>query len=141
MGRFAAAVFNEMIRYCSRAKMLNDPTMLQSRTAVFWAVLQCHRVMKEFIDLQFTGHTAIVREMSYFMLSDRVSSEEVENVKRKLEESKSELVATNKKFKQTEERLDKVESKCADLKSDIAALSNSFKQFKNNEGKGKKTPG
>lgn len=141
VGRFAAAVFNEMIRYQSRAKMLNNPTTaLQSGTAVFWAVLQCHRVMKEFINLQFTGHTAIVREMSYFMLSDRVSSEEVENVKRKLEDSNKELAATNKKLKQTEERLDKVESKCADLKGDIAALSNSFKQFKSNEGKGKKTP-
>ena len=138
VGRFAATIFNEMLPFRSSAKLLNDPTTLMARTSVLWAVLQCHRVMQEFIQLRFNGHTAIVREMSFFMLTDRVSSEDVAEIKRKLDESEKHGVATTKRLKQTEDRLDKVEAKCAELKSEISALSNTFKQFKSNEGKGKK---
>lgn len=140
VGRFAATVFNEMLVHRADAKLISDPTTLMGRTTVLWAVLQCHRVMQEFIQLRFNGHTAIVREMSFFMLMDRVSSEDVAEVKRKLEESEKHGAATTKRLKQTEDRLDKVEAKCAELKSDIAALANTFKQFKNNDGKGTKAP-
>ena len=38
--------------------------------------------MKDFIKVQFKGHTAMIQEMSFFTLMDRVSSEEVESLKR-----------------------------------------------------------
>ena len=44
---------------------------------MIWAVLQCHRVVAGFAAVQFRGHTSIVREMSLFMLTERVDPTEL----------------------------------------------------------------
>ncbi len=61
-------------------KLLQDPTMLANKAAYLWAVLQCHRVMQEFILVKFRGHPAIVKEMTLFMLIERVDATELKSM-------------------------------------------------------------
>jgi hypothetical protein len=57
--------------------MLEEPHKLHAKSQMIWAVLQCHRVVVSFSDVQFRGHTSIVKEMSLFMLTERVDPTEL----------------------------------------------------------------
>jgi chloramphenicol O-acetyltransferase len=80
VGQCVAAVFEAMRPYRDRVKLLQDPTTLENTAAYLWAVLQCHRVMQEFIMVKFRGHPAIVKEMTLFMLIERVDATELKNI-------------------------------------------------------------
>jgi hypothetical protein len=43
-----------------------------------WAVMQCHRIMTESMVVQFEGHPAIVKEISLFIITERVDLKEME---------------------------------------------------------------
>jgi hypothetical protein len=73
-----AAVFALMAPYRGRVALLGDPRRLHDKSAYIWAVLQCHRVMHKFILLNFWGHPSVVKEMSLFMLTERVDPSEME---------------------------------------------------------------
>lgn len=97
VGRYVAAIFTAMITVRNPARGLDDPTTLKSRATLFWSVLQCHRIMKEFIDEKFMGHPLIVKETSFFTLTDRVSEEDLadhkEKMKKELEAQKLKIAA------------------------------------------------
>jgi hypothetical protein len=80
VGRCVAAVFEAMRPFRDRVKLLQDPTTLENKAAYLWAVLQCHRVMQEFILVKFRGHPAIVKEMTLFMLIERVDATELKSM-------------------------------------------------------------
>jgi hypothetical protein len=71
-GRCVAAVFALMSPYRAQVALLGDPRRLTDKAAYIWAVLQCHWVMHKFILLNFRGHPSVVKEMSLFMLTERV---------------------------------------------------------------------
>jgi hypothetical protein len=77
VGRCVAAVFALMSPYRARVALLVDPRRLEDKAAYIWAVLQCHRVMQKFILLNFRGHPSVVKEMSLFMLTERVDPSEM----------------------------------------------------------------
>ena len=97
VGRYVAAIFTAMITVRNPARGLDDPTTLKSRATLFWSVLQCHRIMKEFIDEKFMGHPLIVKETSFFTLTDRVSEEDLaehkDKIKKELEAQKLKIAA------------------------------------------------
>jgi hypothetical protein len=77
VGCCVGAVFHEMASIRSRVSMLEEPHKLHAKSQMIWAVLQCHRVVVSFSDVQFRGHTSIVKEMSLFMLTERVDPTEL----------------------------------------------------------------
>jgi hypothetical protein len=83
VGGCVAAVFALMDPYRARVALLGDPRRLHDKAAYIWAVLQCHRVMHEFILLNFRGHPSVVKEMSLFMLTERVDPSEMDSLARK----------------------------------------------------------
>jgi methyl-accepting chemotaxis protein len=80
VGRCVAAVFEAMRPFRDRVKLLQDPTTLENKAAYLWAVLQCPRVLQEFILVKFRGHPAIVKEMTLFMLIERVDATELKSM-------------------------------------------------------------
>jgi hypothetical protein len=64
---------------------------------MIWAVLQCHQVIGEFAGLRVWGHTAIFKEISLFMLTERDSMELVNILCQQVGEA--ELAATAAKAK------------------------------------------
>jgi hypothetical protein len=64
VGRCVGTVFHEMASIRSRVSMLEEPHKLHAKSQMIWAVLQCHRVVGSFSDVQFRGHTSIVKDES-----------------------------------------------------------------------------
>jgi len=55
---------------------------------MIWAVLQCHRIMEEFLLLKFESHSAIIKEISMFILAERVDPDDVTQLKAEIKRLK-----------------------------------------------------
>lgn len=58
---------------------LADLSTLDNKVSLIWAVMQCHTFWNDFIAVDFRGHPTIVKEISLFMLSERVDPKELES--------------------------------------------------------------
>jgi hypothetical protein len=109
VGRCVGAVFETQVRIRSETVLLEDTSRLGSKAKIIGTVLQCHRMFEEFRDLNFRAHPAIVKELSLFMLTERVDPIEVVKLRGELtiarEEAKgakadvAKAVAENAKLK------------------------------------------
>ena len=72
MGQCCAAIFDAMAPYRAVVSQIEDLIVLSSKAKFLWCVLQCHRVMKEFIAKDFRGHPQMVKQISLFMINERV---------------------------------------------------------------------
>jgi hypothetical protein len=65
--------------YCSPVCSFEDMGTIESKAACIWAVLQCHCAGMSLYLVKYQGCPLVVKEMSLFMLSERVDpSSEVE---------------------------------------------------------------
>jgi hypothetical protein len=78
VGRCVAALFACLEPFRSPVTMLEDLETLDNKAACLWAVLQCHRIVADFDLVNYRGHPAVVKEMSLFMLTERVDPSEIE---------------------------------------------------------------
>jgi hypothetical protein len=90
VGRCVAALFGGLQPYRSPVTMLEDLGTLENKAACVWAVLQCHQVGGEFDLVAYRGHPAVVKEMSLFMLTERVDPNKMEKLT--LREAKAEAI-------------------------------------------------
>jgi hypothetical protein len=72
-----AAVFEAMSGTRAEVARLSDNQDLHSKAGLIWGVLRCHRIMQQFIVVKFRGHPAIEKEMTLFMLTERVDPSEI----------------------------------------------------------------
>jgi hypothetical protein len=79
--------------------MLEDMSTLDNKAAFIWVVLQCHCVGISFDLVKYRGHPSVVKEMSLFMLTERVDPSKVEaclelakRVEKEARDAKSEVV-------------------------------------------------
>jgi hypothetical protein len=70
---------------------IEDPTSVRNKSVFIWSVFQLQRVMEEFIVFGFKGHPSIVKEMSLFMVTERVDPSEILGMMSKV--SKAEAAA------------------------------------------------
>jgi hypothetical protein len=63
---------NDATVFGSEVTLIEDPTPAQNKSAFIWSVFQSQRAMEEFIVVGFKGHPSIVKEMSLFMVTERV---------------------------------------------------------------------
>jgi hypothetical protein len=77
VGRCWAAVFEEMRPFRASLKEVRDTSTAEAKASVIWGVLQQHRIMDEFIALKFEAHPAIVRELSLFIITERVDPQAI----------------------------------------------------------------
>jgi hypothetical protein len=78
VGRCVAALISSLQPYRSPVAMLVDMGTIDNKAACIWAVLQCHHVGMSFDLLKYRSHPSVVKEMSLFMLTERVDPNEVD---------------------------------------------------------------
>jgi hypothetical protein len=101
-----------------------DTKSTEAKASVIWGVMQHHRILEEFIVLKFEAHPAIVRELSLFIITERVDPQAIlrqgerltttsEAIIKQLQKSITDLITTN-----------------ATQKRSLDNLTNDFKQYK-----------
>jgi hypothetical protein len=80
IGRSSNAIWTAMRPFRTKISLLPDTKSLDNKAAFIWGVLQCHRVMDEFIGFKFQSHPAFVKEMSLFVLTERVDPSQIATV-------------------------------------------------------------
>ena len=123
VGWCVAAFFETMHSNRARAAGIQDANTLESKALLLWTVLQGHRITALFASLGFRGHPAIVKEMSLFMLTQRVDPSEIPPISDKL----TKVVTAASK---SSADVSKLESSFATLKRSVNNLSNSLNQVK-----------
>lgn len=124
IGRYGAAMFEAMHKYRHVASRLNNPSSRSARVTLVWAVLQSHRVLNEFIRVQFASHPAIVKEISFFTLMERVDPGEV----RKLEQEVDKLRGEVKDLRKAKELANNANNTVTQLKSNYDKLEKRLKR-------------
>ena len=72
VARCVAAIYETMRPYRARVALIETPSTMEAKTEYLWAVLQCHRVMSEFIAVDFRGHPMVVKAISLFLITEQV---------------------------------------------------------------------
>ena len=123
VGQCVASIFETMRPFRSEVTLIEDPTPVRNKSAFIWAVFQSHRVMEEFILVGFKGHPAIVKQMSLFMVTERVDPLEILGMLGKV--TKAEAAAD----KATAEMKRMIEANAVQ-KRKLDALHENFETFK-----------
>jgi hypothetical protein len=123
VGRCWAAVFEEMRPFRACLKEVGDTKTAEGKASVIWGVLQQHRVMDEFMSLKFEAHPAIVRELSLFIITERVDPQAI------IKQGER-LTAEEVRVKSLEATVKDMGEKQATGKRNLDNLTNDFKQYK-----------
>jgi hypothetical protein len=125
VGRCCATLFSVMQPYRAPIAMLPDLGPLESKASCLWAVLQSHRVAKAFELVKYRGHPSVVKEMSLFMLTERVDPTEISTISeraKKADKAAAEAQAEVVKLKDT---ISGLKRDFANLKQDFASVKKS----------------
>jgi hypothetical protein len=110
--------------------MLEETHKLQAKSQMIWAILQSHRVIASFADKQFRGHTSIVKEMSLFMLTERVDPTELVGMLQRVRKAETVAAAAKADVKKLNEKFTTLGTEFTSLKRQHNNLSNTYKQTK-----------
>ncbi len=113
VGRCVGALFSAMAPYRAPVTMLDEMDDWDARAACVWAVMQCHRVGWAFDLVKYRGHPAVVKEMSLFLLTERVDP--------------SEITACTERSKKAEKDASELKSEMAKLKEVVNSLNREVK--------------
>jgi hypothetical protein len=89
VGRCVAAIFDSMADYRAKVALIEDPKPLENKAKIMWCVLKCHIVMEGFMAVKFQGHPIVVKEITMFMLTERIDPEELTKMITKLDLQKT----------------------------------------------------
>jgi hypothetical protein len=115
-----AAIFEATQPFRAKVILLEDSTKVHEKAVFMWAIFQTHRVIQSFIGVQFKSHPAFVKEISLFMVTERVDPKEILDLGvkcKKAESDTAKAVADLKKLTESHTDLKrKYESLFADFK-------------------------
>jgi hypothetical protein len=124
VGRCVASVFDRMSDHRAKVALLEDPTPIESKAKLIWCVLQCHMVMERFIAVKFQGDPVIVKEITMFMVTERVDPDEMARVQKELDR-------TTVALRSCMSAMESMEAKFGDLKRSYDNhIANGFKNLK-----------
>ncbi len=72
VGQCCGAIFDAMEPYRAVVSQIEDLGVFSSKAQFLWCVLQCHRVMNDFIAKDFRGHPQMLKQISLFMINEGV---------------------------------------------------------------------
>jgi hypothetical protein len=117
LGRMTAAVFEAMAGPRAEVARLSDSQDLHSKSGLIWGVLRCHRIMQQFIVVKFRGHPAIVKEMTLFMLTERVDPSEIGKLLERVKDAEAKGAQASKT--------------CATLEKEVLTLKRNYDNMMN----------
>jgi hypothetical protein len=118
VGRMMASVFEAMSGPRAEVARLSDNQDLHSKVGLIWgglAVPPDHAT--QFIDVKFRGHPAIVKEMTLFMLTERVDPSEIGRLVDRVKDAEAKGAQATKT--------------CAALEKEVTALKRNYDNMLN----------
>jgi hypothetical protein len=122
IGRSSNAIWTAMRPFRTRIALLEDLKTLDNKTSFIWGVLQCHRVMDEFIKAKFQSHPSFVKEMSLFVLTERVDPSQIVTVNSTVASLRTVVQDMSKKHTNLEDKYIKMKRNYDNLVNDVAML-------------------
>jgi hypothetical protein len=122
IGRSSNAVWSAMRPFRTRIALLDNLKSLDNKASFIWGVLQCHRIMDEFIKFKFQSHPAFVKEMSLFVLTERVDPSQIATVNHTVASLKTIVSDMTKKTTHLDAKYDKMKRNYDNLVNDVAML-------------------
>jgi hypothetical protein len=120
VGRCVGSIFELQVKHRSQSALLEETETLSNKAAVIGSVLKCHQVIDEFISVNFSAHPELVKEMSLFMLTERVDPDEVQTLKTLVGTMKTDVATAKKDAEALKVKHDDVNKRLGDL---IAAFA------------------
>ncbi len=111
-----------MRSFRTRIALLDNLKSLDNKASFIWGVLQCHRSMDEFIKFNLQRHPAFVKEMSLFVLTERVDPSQIVTVNHTVASLKTIVSDMTKKTTHLEAKYDKMKRNYDNLVNNVAML-------------------
>lgn len=127
IGQCVGAIFEAMWAYRSQVDKLQDNQDPEEIASVIWAVLQCHRIMEDFIRVDFHGHPAVVKEITHFMITNRIDPSVVDVIATELKEVKTQNKQLRDKLKAHKEKSAQLNRKLENLVQTVDILKKKIK--------------
>jgi hypothetical protein len=127
VGRSSHAIWEDMRRYRSRIALLHNLNRLDNKASYIWGVLQCHRVMQDYVKLEFQSHPSFVKEMSLFMLTERVDPSQLDTLTNKVSDMTNMFDKMRKDHKALDEKYSNLKRSHDDALVVIKNLKNAKK--------------
>lgn len=127
IGRSSNAIWAAMRPYRTRVALLGNMTTSHNKASYIWGVLQCYRVMEEFIEVGFQGHPSFVKEMSLFMLTERVDPSQVRRIDETVSSLRANVDSTSKANRMLEEKYTALKRSYDNLTNEVRALATKSK--------------
>ncbi len=121
VGRCVAALFSSLKPYRSPVTVLEYMSTIDNKAACLWAVLQCHRVGKSFDLVKYRGHPAVVKEMSLFMLTERVDPNEIDKMAEKAKKAEKDAAEAKLETAKAKEQISVLNSDVKTLRAEFTA--------------------
>jgi hypothetical protein len=121
-GRCVAAVFTTMGSYRASVSRLDDLVSLENKAACMWGVMQCHRAVSEFEQVDYRGHPGVVTEMNLFLLIERIDPTVILQNEEKIKKLESENKAAQSELKRVTETCSKMSRDFTNLNTAVTAL-------------------
>lgn len=125
VGRCILALFETLQPYHSPVTMLEDLRTLENKATCVWVILQCHQVGDEFDLVSYLGHPGVVKEMSLFMLTERVDPCEVEKLGKKAKKAEKEASEAKAKVVKLKDLITGLRCNFLSVRADFQALKSS----------------
>jgi hypothetical protein len=122
VGRCGAAIFDAMAETRTRVALIEDPRPLENKVEIIWCVLQCHITMQKFIWVRFQGHPVIVKEITMFMISERVDPTELKNMVTKMKTVEDENKSMKTTLARLEENYNALKRSLENLREDVKPI-------------------
>jgi hypothetical protein len=122
VGRCAAAIFDAMAETRSRVALIEDPRPLENKVKIIWCVLQYHITMQKFIGVRFQGHPVVVKEITMFMVSERVDPTELKNMVTKMKTVEDENKAMKATLAKLEENYNTLKRSIDNVREDLKPI-------------------
>jgi hypothetical protein len=134
VGRCVGSVFREMSQIRSEIALLEHTAQMEDKSKVIWTVMRCHLLLDDFINLEFKSHPAIVKEISLFLLTERVDPSDLSSLHAKLDKAEAEVKAANKLSRELDDKLASHKRQFDNLKNEFALFKSSISQKISNRG-------
>jgi hypothetical protein len=129
IGWCVGAVFAAQASVRARVALLQDLGTLENKAQFIWAVLQSHVIVHRFVEVDFRCHPSIVKEMSLYMLMERVDPSEISALHSKVESAKQAAAQATKASKLLQTQHNQLKVECAGQKRKYEELENELKQM------------
>jgi hypothetical protein len=122
VGHCCATLFSAMQPYWAPVTMLPDLGPLESKAACMWALLLSHRVADLLKKVKYRGGSAVVKETSLFMLTERVDPSHVHTIAEKAKTAWSKAEEANAKVVKLKDVITTLKREFSNLESNFASV-------------------